>query len=329
MVHDNRDIVLKAMIATYGHTRSLKTEGVSFDGGRLDFVEVTPIVAAYRRMIRELEFDICELPPITYLCAREAGVPITAIPAFINRNFHHGDIACRPGSGIREPKDLEGRKVGVRAYSVSTGLWVRGILSDEFGVDLSRITWVVDDEEHVAVMRLPGNVERVLEGVSLSGMFRDGTIDAAVKGAAGIGRTGAAAKNWEQGGVQNNEYYDLIANPEEQDILSYQNTHIYPIHGLVAIRNDIVNQYPWLPKALYRKFESAKNRFINDPGDASKADAKDAFYLRFRGIMGGDPLPYGIEANRETLDAMIRFAWEQGIIHAKPAVEEIFEDVED
>lgn len=326
---NNSSIALKTVFTSYSHTKAIKSKGVKFDGVHLKFVEITPIVAAYRRMIREMEFDICELPPITYLTAREAGVPITAIPAFINRNFHHGDIACRPGSDIREPKDLEGRKVGVRAYSVSTGVWVRGILSSEFGVNLNKVTWVVDDEEHVAGMQLPGNVEWVPKGSSLSEMFRAGMIDAAVKGAAGIGRSGAASESWERGAVNSDEYYDLVANPRNLAARSYQNTHIYPIHGLLAVRKDVASRYPWLPKALYAEFLSAKNNFVNELDDESKVDAGDARYIGFRDIVGRDPLPYGINANRETLEAMIRFASEQGIIHKKTTAEALFENVEE
>src|SRR5580698_1418390 len=137
---------LSAAIATYGHTKTLKCKQEQPTGCELDFVEVEPIIAAFRRMVRTLEFDVCELAPTTYLAARDADIPVTALPIFLMRRFHHGDMVCRPGSGISAPKDLEGRKVGVRAYTVSTGVWARGILQHEYGVDPDSITWVVDDE---------------------------------------------------------------------------------------------------------------------------------------------------------------------------------------
>ena len=119
-------------------------------GSTSNFVEVDQIVPMMRRMCRGLEFDICEMAFTTYVCARAAGLPFTAIPLFVTRNFHHWAIFYNEKSGIRTPKDLEGRKVGVnRGYTVTTGLWARGILQSEYGVDLNKITWIPTDDEHV------------------------------------------------------------------------------------------------------------------------------------------------------------------------------------
>ena len=117
-----------------------------------DFVEVVPIIHAFRRMVRDLEFDICEMAPTTYMIARARGAPYIALPIFVMRRFHHGGFVVRPDAGIAVPKDLEGKKVGVRAYSVTTGVWTRGIFVNEYGLDSSKVTWVVDDEEHVTTL---------------------------------------------------------------------------------------------------------------------------------------------------------------------------------
>ena len=316
---------LSIMLANYGHVAPFKQpEGVELNGLRLMPVEVTPIVAAYRRMVRNTEFDICELAPVTYITAREAGVPIIALPIFVNRSFHHNDIACRPGSGITTPKDLEHRRVGVRAYSVSTGVWVRGILADEYGVDLQKVTWVVDDEEHVQNLSLPGNVVHVSKDTSLSEMFRNGGLDAAVKGAAGIGRTGAAAKNWENGAVQSTEFYDLLENASELDALSYHTNHIYPIHGIVVIREEVVKRYPWLPQALYDSMLEAKNAYLSKLERIGAQNANDEKFLHYKEIIQGDPLPYGIEKNEATLNALVRYAYEQELTRRKYTLEELF-----
>src|SRR5687767_3138862 len=150
---------LKTAIATYPHTKALKDGSVKPQSFNFDFVEVSPIIAAFRRMIRTLEFDISEMAISTYLCARAFNKPITAIPVFPLRAFHHGGIVINTKSGVQNPKDLEGKRVGVRAYTVTGGLWVRGILQSEYGVDPSKITWVVADEEHVQEYPLPSNVE--------------------------------------------------------------------------------------------------------------------------------------------------------------------------
>ena len=151
---------LTIALGNYGLTKPIKQAG--FDLGRLDlkFVEVEQIVPMMRRMCRGLEFDICEMAFTTYVCARAAGLPFTAIPLFVTRNFHHWAIFHNVNSGIRTPKDLEGRKVGVnRGYTVTTGLWARGILQSEYGVDLNKVTWVPTDDEHVLGFEYPPNVD--------------------------------------------------------------------------------------------------------------------------------------------------------------------------
>src|SRR5213079_248913 len=122
--------------------------------------------------------------------ARALGAPFVAIPVVVMRRFHHGGFVVRPDSGIKAPKDLEGKKVGVRAYSVTTGVWTRGILIDEYGLDSSKVTWVVDDEEHVTQLKLPANVIHAPPGRSLAAMMADGEIQAGFDANAGIGRAG-------------------------------------------------------------------------------------------------------------------------------------------
>jgi hypothetical protein len=141
--------VLKTAIATYPHTKSLKDGTVTAPGIEFEHVEITPIIAAFRRMCRRLEFDVAEMAITTYRTAKAYNKPFTALPVFVVRQFHHSPIVYNVRSGVVSPKDLEGKKVGVRAYTVTTGVWARGILATEYGVDLSKVTWVLADEEHV------------------------------------------------------------------------------------------------------------------------------------------------------------------------------------
>ena len=157
------DTTLKTAVAAYPHTRALKDGSISAPGLRFEQVEVTPIVAAFRRMCRTLEFDVCEMAITTYLTARAYERPFTAIPAFVMRQFHHSPIVCHAKS-VESPRDLEGKKVGVRAYSVTTGVWTRGIFVNEYRLDSSKVTWVVDDEEHVTSLKLPPNVVHAPQG---------------------------------------------------------------------------------------------------------------------------------------------------------------------
>ena len=131
-------------------------------GWRLDFQEVPVLTQAFRSMVRELAYDVCEMSFTTYLAAKAYGKRFTALPVFLMRDFHHRAIKVNADAGIRQPKDLEGRMVGVnRGYTVTTGVWARGILATEYGVDLDAVTWVISDDEHVAEYTPPDNVIRI------------------------------------------------------------------------------------------------------------------------------------------------------------------------
>src|SRR6266853_1025503 len=191
---------LNIAVADYGHTRAVKSGAAPIEGIEPNFIEVKPIIGAFRRMVRDVEFDVCEMAPTTYMIARALGAPFVAIPVVVMRRFHHGGFVVRPDSGIKVPKDLEGKKVGVRAYSVTTGVWTRGIFINEYGLDSSKVTWVVDDEEHVATLELPPNVIHAPPGKSLASMMASGELQAGFTGPAGIGRAGPPIANWETGG---------------------------------------------------------------------------------------------------------------------------------
>ena len=132
----------KIAIGTYGHTAAIKKGAIPIEGVDTDFVEVAPIIQAFRRMVRDVEFDICEMAPTTYMIARARGAPYIALPIFVMRRFHHvGGFVVRPDASIRATwADLEGKNVGVRAYSVTTGVWTRGIFVNEFSLDASKVT---------------------------------------------------------------------------------------------------------------------------------------------------------------------------------------------
>ncbi|MVZ99733.1 4,5-dihydroxyphthalate decarboxylase [Actinomadura sp. LD22] len=291
-----------------------QASGLDVDGYEVEPVEVRPIIGAYRRMIRDLEFDVCELAPVSYLMAVQAGVPLTAVPVFLNRRFHHGDVRCAADSGVRVPRDLEGRRVGVRAYTVSTGVWVRGILAEEYGVNVGAITWVVDDEDHVEG-RAPANVERVADGRSLGELLQAGEIDAAFSGNAGTGRAGAPRAGWtataEPGSVSGGPY-PLFPDAGVLGVDHYVRTGIYPLHSVVALRAELVEQDPELPTRLYAALAGAKRRQVAaDPGwTEQKRFAEQARQI------GGDPVPYGIARNEPTLAALVRYSREQGLLDA-------------
>jgi 4,5-dihydroxyphthalate decarboxylase len=311
---------LTVAVGDYPHVQALLAGEAPVAGYEVEEVEVKPIISAYRRMIRDLEFDVCELAPVSYAMALQAGVPLTAIPVFLNRRFHHADIQCAAGSGIAVPQDLQGHRVGVRAYSVSTGVWARGVLMEQYGVDNSKITWVVDDDDHVEG-HAPDNVERVTDGRSLSALLRAGEIDAAFTGNAGTGRAGAPRADWtavaDTAAGAGGEAYPLFADAEVLTRDYYLRTAIYPLHSMIAIRAELVDRDPALPTALYRALAEAKRRQVaRDPEWSAQPHL-----ARQAQLTGGDPVPYGVDSNIESLRALKRFGREQGLLDEQPAIE--------
>jgi len=318
---------LKIAIATYGHTAALKRGDVPIDGVQPDFVEIKPIIAAFRRMVRDVEFDVCEMAPATYMIAREAGAPFKALPVFIFRRFHHAGLVYRDDAGIREPRDLEGKRAGVRAYSVTTGIWTRGILTNDYSVDNSRITWVVDDEEHVSSLQLPPNVEQARDGKSLVDLMASGYLSAAFTDNAGIGRAGAPADGWQAGGrIKPPEYLEMFPDADRLEAEWYRKTGIYPVHGLITVKDEVLARHPWLGKALYDAFLASKNIYLRQLAAGESVSDKDEHY-RAMGRIVGDPLPYGIEANRPSIEAMMNYCHEQGLLKKRYAVDDMFIDV--
>jgi 4,5-dihydroxyphthalate decarboxylase len=321
---------LKMAIADYGHTRAIKSGSVPIKGVDAQFVQVVPIIAAFRRMVRDLEFDVCEMAPTTYMIARARGAPYIALPIFLMRRFHHGGFAVRPDARIRTPKDLEGKKVGVRAYSVTTGVWTRGIFVNEYGLDSSKVTWVVDDEEHVATLKLPPNVIHAPPGQSLQSMMASGDIQAGFTGPAGVGRSGPPIANWDMNaptGADAGIYPELIADVEEVEADWYRRSGILPIHGLIVVKDEHVKAYPWLARALMDAFVAAKKPHIEALKRGEGDAPEDKRYRKFMTLMS-DPLPYGITANRASIDALVTYALQQELIPSRPSLDEVFVQID-
>src|SRR6266853_5726658 len=319
---------LNIAVADYGHTRAVKSGAAPIEGIEPNFIEVNPIIGAFRRMVRDVEFDVCEMAPTTYMIARALGAPFIALPVFVMRRFHHGGFVVRPDSGIKTPKDLEGKKVGVRAYSVTTGVWTRGIFVNEYGLDSSKVTWVVDDEEHVTTLKLPENVTHAPAGKSLASMMASGELQAGFTGPAGIGRAGAPTANWEQGGqtpAQN--YPELIPNVAEVEADWYRRTGIYPIHGTIVVKTDVLEKNPAVGRALFLAFTKAKTPYLER---LKRGEGQTPEDIRYRGFMPlmGDPLPYGMAANRASIDALMTYALQQKLIPGRMPIEQAFFDPE-
>lgn len=320
---------LRIAVATYGHTKPLKDGSVVPKGVALQFVEVNPMVAAYRRMVRERAYDVCEVAVTTYLVAKAHGKGFTALPIVLNHMLHHGDVQVGLDTGIETPQDLRGKRVGVRAYTVTTGVWVRGLLQSEYGVDPSTITWITDDEEHVQEFRAPANVIAAPEGKSLVELFHSGAIDAAFAGPAGLGRSGPPREGWDRAAAaaapaQTRPFKPLFADAERLDAEWYRRTGVYPMHGVLCVKDEILAEDPSVARALVDAFTEAKAAFLRRLDAEGPQSDDDRRWTRYRAIVGPDPLPFGIEENRKTIDMLIRYAFEQGLIPKRYAAEEVF-----
>src|SRR5215469_15144698 len=300
---------LKTVTRTQGNNAALKDGTVKPRSFTFDFIEVDPLIAAFRRMVRGAEFDICEMAITTYICARAFGKPMTAIPVFLVRAFHHGAILASTRAGIASPKDLEGKRVGVnRGYTVTTGVWARGILQQEYGVDLGKITWVLSGDEHVAEYRPPANVVPIEPGKKMEEMLASGELAAAI----GVD-------------VKSADVRPLIPNALDAGLAALGRDGHYPINHTVVIRNELIAAHPELAADVFDAFARSKRIYLDrlKAGAIAKPTEVDAVHARVREITG-DPLPYGIAPNRKVLEELIGHALKQGIISKPVTVEELF-----
>ncbi|MEO7743142.1 MAG: hypothetical protein ABIR98_09415 [Usitatibacter sp.] len=301
---------LKTVTRTQGNNQALKDGTVRPRTFEFDFVEVDPLIDAFRRMTRGLEFDISEMSMTTYLAARAHRKRMTALPVFLLRAFHHGAILCHTKSGIRSPKDLEGRRVGVnRGYTVTTGVWARSVLADQYGVDLDRITWVLSGDEHVAEFRPPANVVPMEKGKKMAEMLASGELPAAI--------------NLE---CDSPDVRPLIADPKEAGLESLRSTGHYPINHTIVVRDDLLDAHPELAADAFEAFAQAKRLYVEKlrAGAIARPTAADELHRRVMEITGRDPLPYGIEPNRQALEELLRAARHQNIIDRPMAVDDLF-----
>jgi 4,5-dihydroxyphthalate decarboxylase len=298
---------LKTVTRTQGNNQALKNGSVTPRTFAFAFEEVDPLIAAFRRMVRGNEFDICEMAITTYVCAKAHGKPMTALPVFLVRAFHHGAILAN--AGIAKPKDLEGKKVGVnRGYTVTTGVWARSILQEEHGVDLGKITWVLSGDEHVEEYRPPPNVVPIEKGRKMAEMLAAGELAAAI----GIEASSPDVK-------------PLIPDPLEGGLAALRRNGHYPINHTVVVKDELLAEHPDLAADVFGAFAEAKRRYIErlGAGKIEKPTEVDEVHRRVMEI-AGDPLPYGIASNRRVIDELIRHALTQRIITKPVTADELF-----
>jgi 4,5-dihydroxyphthalate decarboxylase len=284
---------LFTLMGSYPNVMALKDGKINSDLLEFDFADVKVSNTAFKPLVREARFDLAEVAIVTFLQAKYYGKPYVLIPATVVGRGQLHTIAYNPERGHLGPGDLGGKTVGVRAYTQTTGVWVRGILAQDYGVDLGSIDWVTFEEGHVAEYTDPPNVRRAPQGKGLVQMLLDGEIDAAIVGDK----------------FPDPRLKPLIANPETANRTWSQAHGGVPINHMLVIRAQLAQSRPDVVREVYRVFREAK--------EASFAES---------GTPELDPFRFGIEPNRRSLEIVIDFAVKQGLMPRRFAVDELFSE---
>ena len=284
-------VVLHSLLGNHPNTKPLKSGAVASPLVKFDYFEVKVANTQFKAMVRDLKYDFGELAIVTFLQAKHYGKPYILLPAtIVGRNQHH-TIFYNVDRGALKPGDLNGGRVGVRAYTQTTGTWVRGFLAQDYGVDLNSITWVTFEEPHVAEYRDPSNVQRASEGKILKQMLLDGELDAAILGDV-----------QEEGPIRH-----LIPDHEEAGRAWARKHGGVPVNHLAVMRQNIVRERPDVVREVYRVLKESR-------AAAQFASGAD------------DPLRFGIAAVRQSLEQINAYAVEQKLIPRAFSADELFED---
>jgi 4,5-dihydroxyphthalate decarboxylase len=283
---------LKVAFDDYPQTKALKQGEVKSDRLAFEFSDIKPANKFFKPMVRELRFDISEMALGTFLQARAYGKPLLLLPATIVGRFQHGAMLCSSARPVT-PADLPGKRVGVRAYSQTTGAWIRGILQNDYGVDMDRVKWVTFEDGHVAEIPDPPGVERAAPGKTILQMLRDGELDAAILGV-DLPKDPA--------------FQTVIPNPEEAAAQWYAKHKAIHINHMVVVTEALAKSNPDAVREVFRLLKASKQAAgLPKPGSL-------------------DMLPYGLEVCRPSLTTMIRYQQHQKLLPRPLTVDELFDD---
>lgn len=308
-------LALTLSCGDYDLTRGLIEGTTAMEGVDLTVIPI-PSPERHWRMTRHLEFDICELSMSSYLIGHSRGAPYLAVPAFPHRRFRHGYIYCNPEAGVRTVRDLDGASIGLRSFQTTAGVWARGILQHEYGVDLASIEWVAQDDEdlplsanfRLRLRRAPAaeTVDDMLVRGSLGAVIYPDPLPSFAAGHPNVRR--------------------LFEDYKAEEIRYYKKTGLFPIMHTVVLRRDLIDRHPWLPRSVLKAFEASRRRAfeaLTNPRRVSLAWLTPLLEEQ-AAVMGPDPWAYGLEPNRRALEALAGYAFEQGCIPAAPVVESLF-----
>jgi 4,5-dihydroxyphthalate decarboxylase len=290
---DHGSTRLHTLLGDYPGTLALKRGEVRSPGVALDFADVKMPHTAFKRVVRDLEFDVAELALVTFIMARAYGKPLVLLPAVLFSRCQHPYLVYNAERGRLSAGELEGRRVGVRAYSVTTVTWIRGILADDYGVDPDRIRWVSFEDPHVAEYRDPATVERAAQGKDAMAMLLAGELDAAILGSV---PTDPRLK-------------PVIPDPIAAGVDWQKRTRALQLNHLVVVKESLSKSDPQAVRDVFRLLAESKK--------AAGLPAPDEL----------DTIPFGVEANRRSLEMAVDYAFRQQLIPRRLAVDELFDDV--
>jgi 4,5-dihydroxyphthalate decarboxylase len=308
----------------YDRTRALMEGRVPVDGVDLNYLNL-PVEETFFRMLRHREFDASEMSLSSYtLSLFRENPPFVAIPVFPSRSFRHSCIFVNADSGIREPKDLAGKRVGNPEYQMTATVWIRGILSDEYGVPVTSPTYFTGGEEEagrpekVGLALPPGfRVQPIPPDKTLSQMIESGEIDALY--------TARAPSTFRRDSGKVRRLFSDHAAVEHE---YYRKTKLFPIMHTVVIRRDVYEKHPWIAQSLYKAFVLAQQETYEELHEISALKCMLPWLVSYleetEKTMGRDFWPYGLEPNLHTLTTFLRYSYEQGLSKRQLAPEEIF-----
>ena len=313
----SRKLHLTLATGDYESIRALKEGTVQPDGIELTVLTNMTSDTRHWRMLRNREFDIAELSMSNYLMAKYTGLPFTAIPVFLHRRFRHGFIFLNTSKGIKKPADLLGRRVGLRNFQATANLWIRGILEHEHGLPHRSVHWFKQDEEEVDwTPPADLDIQRIPAGKSVETMLVEGELDALIH-----------PEIIQPILDKDHRVSRLFPNYRDLEIDYYKRTEIFPIMHTTAIKQEIVDKYPWVAINLMQAFEESKKaayKRMENPRIVPLAWFR-SFLEEQEELLGHDPWVYGLgEMNRNSLETLMQYSREQGLLGRKMSLEELF-----
>ena len=279
---------LRTLLGDYPHTSALKTGNITSGQVILDFIDYSPTNSGFKPMVREQAFDVSEMAIVTYLIAKSFEKPMVLLPAVVMGRFQHRFALYNPAQGRLAVSDLAGKRVGIRSFTTTTGAWVRGILANDYGVDLDSIDWVSFEEPHVA--EYADSTERAPPDKNIIQMLLDGELDAVIGEASDDPRLRS-----------------LFADPKAEEKAWFAKHGVVPVNHFVTVSSKLAASEPDAVREVFRMLKESK---LAAPASAAP-----------------DPFPFGVENLRKPLEMIIAYAAQQRLIPRPFAVDEIFDDL--